>query len=155
MTQETITLPALSIRQPWAWLIAQGIKDVENRTWVTKYRGPLLIHASLKYDSDAAAFASEITDVPIPDKNHLVFGAVIGVCDLWEATREEAPNCSPWYVGPAGLWLKDARPLERPFYCRGRLSIFEINIQRRYLSNILDTDTKQTQTAKQVRDGRW
>ena len=36
----------LSIRQPWAWLIVHGHKDVENREWATDYRGPLLIHAS-------------------------------------------------------------------------------------------------------------
>lgn len=36
---------AISIKQPWASLIVAGIKDIENRTWATKYRGPLLIHA--------------------------------------------------------------------------------------------------------------
>jgi hypothetical protein len=37
---------ALSIRQPWAWLILHAGKDIENRDWPTKYRGPFLIHAS-------------------------------------------------------------------------------------------------------------
>lgn len=37
---------ALSIRQPWAWLIVQGFKDIENRTRASHHRGPLLIHAS-------------------------------------------------------------------------------------------------------------
>jgi len=36
---------ALSVRQPWAWLLLNG-KDIENRDWYTKYRGPLAIHAS-------------------------------------------------------------------------------------------------------------
>jgi hypothetical protein len=36
----------LSVHQPWATLIALGIKNVENRTWSTGYRGTLLIHAS-------------------------------------------------------------------------------------------------------------
>lgn len=39
-------MKALSIRQPWAWLIANGYKDIENRSWRTNYRGPVLIHAS-------------------------------------------------------------------------------------------------------------
>ncbi|HHY88739.1 MAG TPA: ASCH domain-containing protein, partial [Chloroflexi bacterium] len=43
-------MKALSVRQPWAWLIAQGYKTVENRTWATNYRGPLLIHAGKKPD---------------------------------------------------------------------------------------------------------
>jgi ASCH domain len=42
----------LSIRQPWAYLIANGQKNIENRTWLTNYRGPFLIHASLALDRD-------------------------------------------------------------------------------------------------------
>jgi hypothetical protein len=41
---------ALSIRQPWAWLIVTGYKDIENRSWRTNYRGPLLIHAGRAID---------------------------------------------------------------------------------------------------------
>src|SRR5690242_9023233 len=40
----------ISIRQPWAALIVHGFKDVENRTWPTRYRGAVLIHASLRPD---------------------------------------------------------------------------------------------------------
>jgi hypothetical protein len=40
----------LSIRQPWAYLITRGSKNIENRGWPTNYRGPVLIHASLKID---------------------------------------------------------------------------------------------------------
>ena len=39
-------MKTLSIRNPWAYLIAYGVKDVENRSWKTDYRGELLIHAS-------------------------------------------------------------------------------------------------------------
>lgn len=39
-------MKALSIKQPWASLIAHGIKDIENRTWKTKFRGRIYIHAS-------------------------------------------------------------------------------------------------------------
>lgn len=41
---------AISIKQPWAWLICSGIKDIENRTWKTNYRGRVLIHAGKKYN---------------------------------------------------------------------------------------------------------
>ncbi|WP_286895002.1 MULTISPECIES: ASCH domain-containing protein [Sphingobacterium] len=41
-------MKALSIKQPWASLIAHGIKDIENRTWATKHRGTIYIHASGK-----------------------------------------------------------------------------------------------------------
>lgn len=39
-------MKALSIKQPWATLIAHGIKDIENRTWRTKFRGRIYIHSS-------------------------------------------------------------------------------------------------------------
>lgn len=46
-------MKVLSIQQPWAELICMGIKDVENRSWPTKYRGNFLIHASKKFDLDS------------------------------------------------------------------------------------------------------
>jgi GNAT superfamily N-acetyltransferase len=44
----------LSVKQPWAELIAQGIKTVELRTWATTHRGPLLIAAGQAYDARGA-----------------------------------------------------------------------------------------------------
>jgi hypothetical protein len=38
-------LKAISIRQPWAWLIVNGYKDVKNRIWAANLRGRVLIHA--------------------------------------------------------------------------------------------------------------
>ena len=45
-------MKTLSIKQPWAYLIACGLKDIENRTWKTKYRGKILIHTSSKSDNE-------------------------------------------------------------------------------------------------------
>lgn len=41
-------MKAITIKQPWASLIVEGIKDIENRTWPTKFRGRVLIHAADK-----------------------------------------------------------------------------------------------------------
>jgi hypothetical protein len=41
-------MKSLSIKQPWAQLIASGIKDIENRKWKTHFRGRIYIHASAK-----------------------------------------------------------------------------------------------------------
>jgi hypothetical protein len=46
-------LKALAVRQPWAWLIVNGFKDIENRSRRIHHRGPLLIHASLSRDNYA------------------------------------------------------------------------------------------------------
>lgn len=45
-------MKTLAVRQPWAWAIARGHKNVENRGWVTPHRGPLAIHAGLRPDDD-------------------------------------------------------------------------------------------------------
>jgi hypothetical protein len=47
---ESEIMKALAIRQPFAWLIVQGYKEVEYRPWLTHYRGEFLIHATKTID---------------------------------------------------------------------------------------------------------
>ena len=42
----SVVVKAITIRQPFAWLIVHGHKPVENRIWETKFRGPIAIHAA-------------------------------------------------------------------------------------------------------------
>ena len=46
-------MKVITIKQPWATLIAEGIKEYEFRTWNTKYRGDILIHAGKSIDKKA------------------------------------------------------------------------------------------------------
>ena len=46
-------MKALTVKQPWATLIAEGMKEYEFRSWKTNYRGKLLIHAGAGIDKDA------------------------------------------------------------------------------------------------------
>ena len=46
-------MKTITIRQPWATLIAKGYKEYEFRTWKTNYRGPILIHAGKGIDTKA------------------------------------------------------------------------------------------------------
>ncbi len=46
-------MKVLTVQQPWATLIAAGVKPYEFRKWTTDYRGPLLIHAAKKLDWEA------------------------------------------------------------------------------------------------------
>ena len=50
---EVIKMKVITIKQPWATLIAKGYKKYEFRTWKTKYRGDILIHAGKKIDKKA------------------------------------------------------------------------------------------------------
>lgn len=113
---------ALSVKQPWAWLIVNGFKDIENRSWRTNHRGPLLIHAGL----DESEFTDYMADhilkkyrVEIPEL--LKFGGVIGVADL-VACHESHP--SKWYVPGNYAWELANPRLLRPRPCKGALSLF-------------------------------
>ncbi len=46
-------MKVITIKQPWATLIAKGYKEYEFRTWKTSYRGEILIHAAKTADKEA------------------------------------------------------------------------------------------------------
>lgn len=126
--EEFIGVPALSIRQPWASLVVQGFKNIENRSWRTKYRGLVLIHAPMKILAVAAVKASSIattcdvplsTFLPMLDKENR--GGIIGVAEIVDCVDSFD---SPWFFGPHGFVLANARPL--PFTpCKGALGLFK------------------------------
>jgi hypothetical protein len=76
-----MSLPALSIRQPWAWAICAGHKNVENRWWKTSHRGWFVVHAGGR--SPAAADIAWIRDsLGIVVPADLARGALSGVARL-------------------------------------------------------------------------
>lgn len=120
-------MKALSLRQPWASLIIYAGKDIENRTWPTSYRGPLLIHAAKAFTrreefEAAAAIVKRIgADERMLEGCPYFRGGVIGRVDVVDCVRSHA---SPWFAGPWGFVLRDPQPL--PFSpCRGRLGFFD------------------------------
>ncbi len=46
-------MKVITIKQPWATLIQEGLKEYEFRSWKTNYRGPILIHAGKGIDKKA------------------------------------------------------------------------------------------------------
>lgn len=121
---------ALSIRQPWAWLIVNGHKDVENRDWSTNLRGEFLVHAGKELDR--AAHDAIVRGIhPVtgrPSKLNLIYpamqadlGGIVGIAEIHGCVTQHA---SEWFVGRFGFLIRNARPL--PFQpCRGRLGFFE------------------------------
>lgn len=120
---------ALSIRQPWAWAIVHGFKDVENRSTfaVTKARfdpRPIAIHAAkgmtrAEYD-DAADFMASL-GVACPRPSDLVRSAIVGTATV---TAVVGRSASPWFFGPRGLLLADQTALAQPIPCAGQLGYF-------------------------------
>src|SRR5262249_17337905 len=76
---------ALSVRQPWAALLVGGIKTVEVRTWFTRRRGPVLIHASKLSDDRPEGWALITT----PELTELaqLRGGIIGIGDLTDCVK--------------------------------------------------------------------
>ena len=122
-------MKALSIRQPWAWLIIHGYKDVENRSWSTDYRGPVLVHAGKTLDPRFDEIREDILAEggDLPDRRSIERGGIVGrvkIVDCVDAPRDEEDF---WFWGPYGFVLEDARPLPfRPV--AGRLKFFEVDL---------------------------
>src|SRR5690348_5615469 len=107
---------AITIHQPWAELIVRGEKDVENRSWRTHHRGPLLIHAGAR--ADAASFAEHgVSD----DAER---SAIIGVVEVVDCTRDRT---SRWHAeGSWGWYLVGARRFRKSVPMKGRRGLFEV-----------------------------
>ena len=114
-------MKCISIQQPWAWAIFHG-KDVENRTWATKYKGELLIHAGMKFDEKGFEWIKK----NIPDL-HLPFffaqGAIIGKVTM---TGIVVHSSSPWFFGPYGHVYTNPVEFKEPIPFKGALKYFDV-----------------------------
>jgi hypothetical protein len=126
-------MKALSIRQPWAHLIVHEGKTIENRSWSTRYRGPLLIHAAKGMTDAEFRDAMDFVDTAFPleklDRivrraraSNAPRGGIIGRATLVDVITQ---SDSPWFFGPFGFVLEDIQPLPfRPY--KGALGFFEV-----------------------------
>ncbi|WP_197031173.1 hypothetical protein [Bradyrhizobium sp. URHA0013] len=97
---------------------ATVLKDVENRTWMTTYRGPVLIHASQRPDAIQPAEIERRFGVRLAFEQQL--GGVIGMVDIVDCVR---PHPSPWYA-PQHFAFVLANPRPLPFIrWKGALSL--------------------------------
>lgn len=116
-------MPTISLKQPWAWLIVNGYKPVENRDWKTKLRGPVLIHASQKIDKEGYRWVAqnfpEIFE-KIPAFDSIAKGGIVGAANLVDCVEK---HLSLWFFGKYGFVMEDAVPL--PFQpLKGELGFF-------------------------------
>lgn len=119
MATKTKGMKTLTVKQPWASLIVHGIKDIENRTWPTKFRGRILIHSSanpvpFNGRADGVKFTNQqIREIWNSDFNQpghrypdwmseLPNGVLLGSVDIVDCVinhksewAEKAENCCP------------------------------------------------------------
>lgn len=120
---------ALSIKQPWAWMIASGLKTIETRTWDVSYRGELLIVSS---KGKMTKEKQEAFDGCLwPTTPEILYGKALAIARLdvcrpmTEADQDSA--CCSIYLHAVSWVLKDVRPIT-PFDVHGRLGIYTVAV---------------------------
>lgn len=125
-------MKALTIKQPWASLIVDGIKDIENRTWRTKYRGRIYVHAG----ADKNVFKRYLTEQQLEKCREAFeagklgyaddgpFGAIIGEVDIIDCVQNH-----PSIWAEQGVWnwvLANPVKYDQPILnVKGALSFWE------------------------------
>lgn len=117
---------AITIWQPYAAAIACGLKRYETRGWATKYRGPLIIHASMRQLNSVGRELAEKYNILL---NAHQTGEFIAICDIVdcieitaefiEKQSETEKNFGIWAVGRYAWKLENVRPLPRGIKSRG------------------------------------
>ena len=105
-------MKAISIKDPWAEMIASGQKTIETRTWKTKHRGEILIVKSLKPESFYNGMAVAIAEIE----------------DCRPMTKEDEKNACCDIYPRANSWvLKNVRRV-RPFPVKGKLNVYDVEV---------------------------
>lgn len=149
---------ALTIKQPWASLEAHGIKDIENRTWRTHYRGKVLIHAATPTKFDIK-LTDEQTRLAMPVlktafDGTMPFGAIIGEIEIIDCVTHHPSIWAQVQIGdgrPIYNWVL-ANPVlyDKPILnIKGKLSFWQPDIclqmcescnQQRYIDTMMADD---------------
>lgn len=131
-------MKALSVRAPWWWFILHAGKDIENRDWPTKHRGPLLIHASSWHSAgeisrdfqwaieefpDLVASLSAENPPPSVAQFKRLGGHIVGIVEIDDCVEASE---SPWFQGQYGFVLEKPMALRSPIRFKGRLGLFDV-----------------------------
>ncbi|WP_447978113.1 ASCH domain-containing protein [Candidatus Nitrospira bockiana] len=133
-------MKAVTLHQPWASLIAWGEKQYETRSWGTRYRGPLAIHASRRWPLKERSMCWRLDFVRvlirhgIEHPSDLPLGVILCVVEVQDVVRTEllcglsdqerafgnyAPGRFAWQLGHVAR-------LMRPLPCRGRQGLWDV-----------------------------
>jgi hypothetical protein len=128
-------LVAISVQQPWAALLVAGVKTVEVRTWATRRRGRVLIHAAKGIDDRPEGWA--LVTTPELQQLAALRGGIVGVAELtacvkyrtaeaFAAAAEAHRNAPDWFrPGLHGFVFQNPHPIAyHP--CPGRTLFFAV-----------------------------
>jgi hypothetical protein len=102
---------AISLKQPWASLVATGKKTIETRKWSTKYRGDLIICSSQNPKIEP-------------------YGKALCVVELYDVKpmekKDEKKACIKVYPKAHAWFLRNLRPIASPIPVKGSLGVFNL-----------------------------
>jgi len=123
---------ALSLRQPWAWLVVDGPKRIENRKWKTKLELPLpfLIHSAGTFTKADLAFAESWCGITMPKLSSHVYrmGGILGAAVITHIYPRGAEDGGVWHMKEQyGYKLESITALPfRPL--KGQLGFFDVEL---------------------------
>lgn len=127
-------MKTITIKNPWANLICKGIKDIENRTWKTKYRGKILIHSAQTIDKNFRCMNLMFTpeqwkSLSVKEQQTMVCGifdssAIIGEVEIVDCVTD---SNSVWALPNNYHWiLKNPVMYDKPILnVKGKLSLWD------------------------------
>jgi hypothetical protein len=145
-------MKVISLMQPWASLITTGAKKIETRSWSTKYRGLLAIHASKTWNLQLLSMLSlwhiqgglaPLVGKPLDltgnswagiNEDHLPKGFIIATCNLVDCIPtdnftqkqiEFEKHFGDFSTGRFGWILENVITLDKPIPAKGKLGLWE------------------------------
>ncbi len=104
---------AISLKQPWANLVAEGKKKIETRKWATKYRGDIIICSSKNPKIKPA-------------------GCAICIAEIYDVRpmikKDEKDACCKKYSRAHSWFLRNVRQIKPPIPVKGSLGIFTLDL---------------------------
>lgn len=130
-------MKVVSIKEPWASLIKEKVKYIETRSWKTKYRGKIYIHASLSKVQKKDERINNL--ISLLNNKDFKYGHIIAEATLVDCIYmdEEFLNnikknnqeyiCGEYSLGRYAWVLKDIKELKDPIPAKGQLGIWTYN----------------------------
>lgn len=129
-------MKVLTIKQPWATLIMQGNKRFEFRSWQTKYRGELLIHAGKEIDKEAVKRLSKYLPKELPQGKIIGKVTLVNCVKMTPELKEELLKenrdiyTKSSFQENYGWQLADVFIFDEPINEKGHLSLWEYEIKK-------------------------
>lgn len=128
-------MKALTIKQPWATLIMQGDKRFEFRSWQTKYRGDLLIHAGKSIDKSGMKRLAKYLPKELPLGKILGKVTLVDCIEITPKVKDELLKenkdiyTETSFKENYGWQLENVQIFDEPIEVNGHLSLWEYDIE--------------------------